>query len=168
MPAGERSDLRLTDEDWLRQRYVEDGQTVRTIAAELGYSPDTVSRALRTAGIPTRGRGAQPGVPVNVDELVDRYKEGVTVAEIAAETGCPESTVYDALCRADVEFRARSRRPTDPRLGDPGWLRGRYVEDGATAAEMAVELGRGERTVLDALSRHGIPRRRPGPRRLFD
>jgi hypothetical protein len=41
----------LTDEDWLHQRYVGQGETVVAIAAELHCSVPAVRRALRQAGL---------------------------------------------------------------------------------------------------------------------
>jgi DNA-directed RNA polymerase specialized sigma24 family protein len=43
-------------------------------------------------------------------ELVERYEAGLTIREIAAEHSLPNTTVQDALARADVVMRPAARR----------------------------------------------------------
>jgi hypothetical protein len=50
------------------------------------------------------------------------------------------------------------------RLNDIGWLRRRYVDEGATVREIAVQVGCGHASVAVALRRHGIPVRTRGRR----
>ena len=50
------------------------------------------------------------------------------------------------------------------RLTDAAWLRRRYVDDGATVAEIAAETGRRPNSVHKALRRAGVPAR--GGRRV--
>jgi hypothetical protein len=47
-------------------------------------------------------------------------------------------------------------------LDDAGWLRRRYLDEGASTREIAREVGRDRKTVRTALRRHGIPARPPG------
>jgi hypothetical protein len=53
------------DEDWLRQQYLDRKRSAASIAAELGISAETVLRATRGYGIPTR----TPGVASHRDML---------------------------------------------------------------------------------------------------
>ena len=52
-------------------------------------------------------------------------------------------------------------RVKHPELHDAAWLTRRYVTEGATGAEIAVELGAHKGTVCRALAAHGIPARPP-------
>jgi hypothetical protein len=61
----------LHDQDWLRQRYELEGRSTYAIAAELGCSDATVSRALRRFGI--KGRLGRP-VAVKPGEVYGRRK----------------------------------------------------------------------------------------------
>jgi DNA-directed RNA polymerase specialized sigma24 family protein len=52
---------------------------------------------------------------LNDDEttvLMERYRAGLTIREIAAEQGLPKTTVQDALTRAGVMMRPAARRIT--------------------------------------------------------
>jgi DNA-directed RNA polymerase specialized sigma24 family protein len=42
--------------------------------------------------------------------IIRRYKEGLTIREIAAEQRLPKTTVQDALARMDVAMRPPARR----------------------------------------------------------
>jgi len=42
--------------------------------------------------------------------LVERYEDGLTVREIAAEQGLAKTTVQDALARSGVAMRPAARR----------------------------------------------------------
>lgn len=50
----------LHDRDWLADRYVAQGMTIRQIAAELACTPEAVSVALARNGIRARNRGPAP------------------------------------------------------------------------------------------------------------
>jgi hypothetical protein len=73
----------LQDEHWLRQKYELEGRTAYAIAAELGCSDATVSRALRRFGI--QGRLGRPaavkpaefyGLLTVLSELAERDRGG--------------------------------------------------------------------------------------------
>ena len=118
----------LHDPEWLRERYVVQGQTSQQIAALIGCTENSVLRALHAAAIPTR-----PGRPPRrFPELHDarwvrrRYvTERATSAEIAAELGCSLATVTKALRRAQVPVRGNRRFP---QLASRAWLR-RAIRD---------------------------------------
>lgn len=50
----------LHDRDWLANRYIAQGMTIRQIAAELACTPEAVSVALARNGIRARNRGPAP------------------------------------------------------------------------------------------------------------
>jgi AraC-like DNA-binding protein len=55
-----RHKLPLVSVGWLRQRYVDEGGTLETLAAEAHCSHTAIHRHLRRAGVPLRARGRRP------------------------------------------------------------------------------------------------------------
>jgi transposase len=150
------------------------GRPLTAVAALVGCCAKTVGKAVAAHGI-ARARPPKPAVAPphrtrrpHPPQLADRawlfrryVAEGQTVRQIAAEVGSNRETVRQALHRLGIAPRPRGRRPTVAALADAAWLRARYVEDGWSSPRMARALGCHPRSVLDALVRHGIPRR-PG------
>lgn len=56
-PPGRNKRIDI-DNDWLRQRYVQEHATIPELAVEIGCSSQSVSRFLERAGIPARRRGS--------------------------------------------------------------------------------------------------------------
>lgn len=99
----------LTDQAWLRGRYLELGHTMAEIAEAVGCSPDTVNKALWQAGIRTRNRGLpRPGRLDDARWLASQYQEaGRTAGDIASDLDCSIHTVYRALHRHGIATRPR-------------------------------------------------------------
>jgi len=76
-------------------------------------------------------------------------------------TNAPKTTVTTL---SDFGGGVESDTPAEPKYRDEEWLREQYVEEWRTAPEIAEEYGCGTTTVLKWLKRHGIERRRGGPR----
>jgi hypothetical protein len=81
--------------------------------------------------------------------------------EIAAEVGCRELAVREALVRARIPLRGVP--PVHPQLRDRDWLRQQHVERRLGVSDIAAQLGCHPETVRQALVVAGIPR--PGPTR---
>ncbi len=158
-------------EVWLRDQYVAQRLTQTELAAAAGVSTGTVARALDFYEIPRhpprRGRartGPHPphphtGRPGGInerwlkDQFVRRHRLG---HDIAAECGVSTTTVWRAveqwgLTRSAVRHGRKA-------LSDLTWLRCRVVDEGATAADIARELGVAASTVRGVLRRHGMRR----------
>ncbi len=107
----------------------------------------------------TRPAGSMRRFPQldDAEWLTGRYvAEGATQAEIAAELDCTAPTVWTALTRHGIiEARPAGQRQS-PLLDDAEWLARRYVDEGATRAEIAAEAGCSKAAVRHALVRHGI------------
>lgn len=54
--GGRRTTIEV-DREWLRKKYLYEKLAIAQIAALVGCSPSSISRRLRAAGLPTRGRG---------------------------------------------------------------------------------------------------------------
>lgn len=101
---------------------------------------------------------------LEVSDLVRRYEEGATTAELAREEGVDPTTIRRRLARSGAEYSSRpGARVRYPLLHDEAWIRTRYVEDRVPSTTLAREIGCHESSVLHALIRFGIARRRPGP-----
>ena len=152
------------DIDQLRSA-VDSGRTLTSIAAELGVSRATISRAAKDAGIvvprrppPITRRRLHPQLD-DPDWLASNYATR-QVTDIAAELGVSPATVYDALHRHGIAVRhpgdsRRRRRPEQ--LQDPDWLRNRYEQSSATT--IAKDLGVDRQMVYAAMEHYGIERR---------
>jgi transposase-like protein len=172
-PAVRVAELR--DAAWLRARYVDEGRSLAQIAAELGCAKQLVHYWLRTHGIPARTQTRFAGTPAltNPEWLRARYvTQRRTSAEIAADVGCPATTVKAALRVYGIPTRmggpvpgTRRTAPGTERLDDREWLRARHLEEGLSCQQIAEALGCSAMTVHRALRQHGIGTRPPGNRR---
>ena len=94
-------------------QYVLVGSVVRLapplaeLQEQFGLSRGSVQRLLREAGV--RRRQTSMG-DADLAVLVERYEDGLTVREIAAEQGLAKTTVQDALARSGVAMRPAARR----------------------------------------------------------
>lgn len=95
----------------------------------------------------------------NGDWLQDRYvADGWSVQQIGAVGGCSDRTVRRLLAEAGIARRGNPR--THRLLGDPEWLRRRYVEQHVSVSAIAAELSCHQSAVYEAMAGAGIPRRR--------
>lgn len=91
---------------------------------------------------------------MTADDLAARYLAGVPVAELAADVGVDQSTIWRRLHAAGVPLRGR----TDHGAGEiltRRWLEVR-VRQGLSVADMAEEAGVHESTVREWLARRGL------------
>jgi hypothetical protein len=116
-----------------------------------------------------RFRRVKPKAMLPYPELADRawlqheyVLEGRSGPDIAAELGCSRSSLYEALARHGIARRPPSLSSEYPQLHDRTWLNRAYAAEGRPSDDIAAEIGCHGNTVLRALARHGIPRRRPG------
>ena len=142
------------DPIWLAEQYVTEKRTLADIALEVGLSASTIRRQLRNPGI---HRVRLSAAAIDCEWLRIRYvvkRQGVK--EIGAEAGTSATTISRAVRLHELQ---RPPRPYGPlALSDPVWLRGRYIGDGATAGDIANELGLPTSAVRNALRRHSITR----------
>lgn len=104
---------RVTDEEWLREQYVEEQRSAADIADELGYgSSKHVVKWLKRHGIEVRSGGETVWYPELNDEeyLREKYtEERMTLSELAEEIGCSPKAVHDALQKHEVIETSGSR-----------------------------------------------------------
>ena len=165
------------DADWLLDAYLTQQLPVADIAEQAAVSRSTVGRALAFHGIvvrsvvirrprrsaiyPPTARRPHPHAnrPGGIDpdwlriQYVRRHR---TLKDIAGEVGVSVTTVHGAV-KAHGLTRSSLRRHPDA-LHDERWLRIRYLDDNATAGEIANELRLRESAVRSALRQRGIRR----------
>jgi hypothetical protein len=102
----------VADPGWLRHRHVDQGVSVRSIAAELGRPQSTVRKAFRAAGIATVDRRRRYPQLADHTWLRRRYlDQAASVADMVGELGCHETSVYKALAVAGLPLRSQAQRP---------------------------------------------------------
>jgi hypothetical protein len=179
----------LNDREWLSRQYVDLHRSMKEIADEVGCPHESaVLRAIDRHGIPKRStaesrRLRKKPSPKMIAQLGDaawlrrRYiDEDASQQEIAAQLGCSPPAVNRALKRHKIPTRTpqesrKARGTRVPRrrfeiLDDKSWLEARYVTEGLSLEAIADQVGCQPSWILNAMDRHGIPRRpswNPGP-----
>lgn len=109
-PAPARRHPQLEDGEWLAAAYLDQGRSLRSLAAEVGCARDTVARALERHGI----ERPQPDGRELLDDrewLAAQYRgHDRTAADIAGEVAASKAAVLAALRRHGIEVRAPGRR----------------------------------------------------------
>lgn len=170
------------DRNDLRRRY-EDGASTVELAAELGYTPDTIIKNLRAVGTRIRtaseaGRLAK-GVNIDMADVIARYNNGDSVLAIAAATGVSRPTIVRRLKaagitirtgseankirmgRTDVEARRRLTAPANAERRKSGVRFAKRNPDReqptiSTATTRTRKVGKGEAELVDLLLARGI------------
>lgn len=165
----------MLEESILRQLYVEEQRSIRTIATLLQVSTRIVYDGLMNYRIPRRASGFQkihvPFTTPPFDEAMLRqwYEvEGQTIQAIATLAHVSTRTVYDALCRYRIPRRARGHRRPAPILVADGMLdaetlRVLYQDEGRSIAAIAAAADCPPWRIRRALIYYNIKRRRRGP-----
>lgn len=138
------------DEEWLREKYLEEGRSTMDIAGEFGVESSTISYWLQKHGISEPDAKSNGKCYNDVDWLTKKYLgEGLTCEEIAelsecdvgtssiqnriSKYGITESSNKDTYVRVSIE---RGTSPDSKHL-DPGWMYKKYVEQEQTIREIA-------------------------------
>src|ERR1019366_8790922 len=92
---------------------------------------------------------------LNIDNLIQRYKSGETVAEIASDIGVSHNTVGKRLNKHIVMRKAGTRRM------DIDAVTSMYTEDKLSGRTIAKQMGVSERLIYNRMEEAGV-QRRPG------
>ncbi|WP_167309723.1 helix-turn-helix domain-containing protein [Terrimesophilobacter mesophilus] len=87
------------------------------------------------------------------ERMIERYKDGVMVHELAAEFGCHRTTITERLKSAGVKIRLRAA--TTKQVNDMI----RLYESGLSMEKVADEVGISARTVFNYLKQRGVATR---------
>jgi hypothetical protein len=99
--------------------------------------------------------------PTDIDALIDRYRAGDTINELAYRFAVNRTTVIAHLDRRGIERRAIATQWDHQTLT----LAARNYADGSSLADIAAQFGLDPSTVANRFRRAGIPIR---PRRGWD
>jgi hypothetical protein len=155
----------------LAHLYLCRGLSTYRIGEVTGLDRQKVTRALRSAGVRLRPRGAGRRRPLRRDDppdlpriLAELYEAGrLGSPQIAGITGMPERTVRDRLRRYGIAVRTRGRwNREDRRTVSAEILQDLYVRLGLTAEEAGRRVGASRATVLRSAHALGVPVRSGG------
>lgn len=98
--------LRLQDEVWLREQYIDKCRSGEDIAQEIGSTKHSVYRALDRHGIPKRKRTSKYAL-LNDKEWLKKvyFEEKKSIYDIAKLTGSTHGNVHSALTSLGIEIR---------------------------------------------------------------
>lgn len=157
----------LHNEEWLREKYVDQHRSTYDIAEELDLSRTAVSRWLDRHNIEKRGSPGAGNQPIeelqNEEWLRDKYVDHEqSTYEIADQLGAARTTVCAWIRRHGIEFRSPSQRvaegDTSP-LANEEWLREQYVSRQRSSYDIADYLGLTPSTIRSYLMEYEIERR---------
>jgi len=168
--SGDREQLQ--DENWLRQRYINDGMSVGQIAEELGLSKSPVRRFMEDYGIEYRDTSEAnrwrktPKESKLRDQkwMRKQYEDEYwSTVDIADATDTTPQTAQRWLEHHGIPIRpfkqstslAKMESPV-PELYDREYLREEYVEKGKNTPEIGANLGVDSSVVQRWLRNHGI------------
>lgn len=155
------------DEEWLREKYVEEELSKDDVAALCDVSATTIGRRLEKFGIPIRSRKEASRANSN-DKLRDgdwlhqKYvEEAMSTIDIAKEIGSSASTVGSWLRRHDIKVRETQqtwdlKRPDG--LMDEEVMYDLYHNQKMTTYEIADHFDVDQHTVCNWMDQHGIER----------
>jgi len=155
---------RVTDEEYLRTRYVEEEATIEEIANECNCSNWRVHKSMREHGIKTRSTGVDNGVDIeranDGEYLRQRYHEdGWTVEEIAAELNTTTANILRYMDNHGIKRRSRAESLANGDLAaieDKERLAELYHDNDLTLYEIADKSGLSTTTVFRKFIEHGI------------
>lgn len=97
---------KLTDKEWLTQKYIDECMPGQDIADELGVSVYSVWRALRKHGIKTRKRTSRYPILNDREWLYDQYiVQKKSMKTIAKEVGCSPGVIHSHLNAKGISTR---------------------------------------------------------------
>ncbi len=161
MPDRRKSSI---TQEQLTELYIRQGLTIGRVAEKLGRDSGTVSRALKKYDIPIRSQsemmtGPRPyrlKYPLLTKFNLKRWylSQNWSMGQIAAEVGCNNETVRNALIRFDIK-----RRPVSVagEGRDRETLHELYIVRKWSMNKIADYQGVHDETIRQALMRNGIP-----------
>lgn len=147
------------DEDWLRDKYHEEGLSCAEIGGLVGVDESNIRHHMDKHGIERRDSPSQmDGVWRNKWLLRHFYKNmGLSTTELAEKLGCSQQTVHRWLQRHGIETRHRGGGNDNMEaLRDADHLRELHHSEGLSTAEIAGKYNCYRSTVNYWFRRHGI------------
>jgi 5-methylcytosine-specific restriction endonuclease McrA/predicted DNA-binding protein YlxM (UPF0122 family) len=161
------SEKKYRDEDWLREKYYEEGLTLSEMGSICGVTDACISDNMEKSGIERRGKSqAQKNREderiYNKDWLEKQYLENKrSMYEIAEMTGVEASTILRSLRKNNIETRRKGMpKPKNiDKLSDEKWLENNYIGKEKSLSTIGSELEVCADTVKKYLERNNIQTR---------
>lgn len=134
------------------------GESVDEIAAATGLPRTGIYTALRSEGVSLRPSISTEVLDAAAPDLITKYQEGRTLANLAEEYGCSEGGVRNALLRHGVVLRTPTRQEITFTPGEQARIL-QLRRTGMPSLAIAREMGYGERTVARFLASVGQNKR---------
>lgn len=142
----------------------EAGQSIKQIAEELSRAPSTIYAWLQDADVVLKKD--RPNISTLLDEglvnqVVQDYVRGVSVAKIIRVTSLSQNTIYKILDEKEVPLRRSEdfRKVVDKRLDQAVQM----YKDGSKLIKIEVETGVQSTQLYKELYKQGVPLRRDIP-----
>jgi transposase len=145
------------DRSELNRLYIEEGLSLRQIAAKFDVTAPAVAGWLRHDDIAARPARTPP-VDVDRDAVVEGYESGLSDLQLAEQHDCSTATIYRVLDQAGVPRRQRQPSLTREDLVDA-------LDRGCTAEEIADAHDLSVSAVCRALRREGLMTKRQATRK---
>lgn len=161
--GGSTANKQLADKEWIREQYIEKGNSTYEIAEKCGCHHSTVGKWIKRHGFETRGTGGEGTADRRLTDEGWLYKQYIerelTTYEIGDECECSAHTVARWLHKHGIETRGGNLGPVDERLKDEQWLREQYVNREQTQAEIAEKCDCSTQPVSKWLNEHEVETR---------
>lgn len=159
------------NEEWLREKYWEEGLTMHEMADEANCGSTTIKRWMDKHDIERRNGGAQYVRPAESKLRRLYFEEEMTVGEIAEKFDVSHTAALKWMDDYGIERRSsaesRDLRGTGGNQWEHGphreekWLREKYHGEHMTVAEMAEEAGVTEASIVRNMQKNGVESRKP-------
>jgi len=153
------SERKYRDEEWLREKYIDEQQSVHQVANSADCTAETIRSWLRQFDIDIRDPEAGPWR----DEAWLRTQyidERKSTSQIADEYGSNKETIRLWLGRHGIETRGNRERQLavrdERKYRDEEWLRTQYIDEQRTGPDIADECGVSAKTIYNWLEQYGV------------
>lgn len=130
-------------------RYVS-GESLESIARDLGMAPTTVSRSVKKAGHVMRPANEFKVPPNTRQHIANKYQSGISTVKLAAEFGLAQSTVTDIIVEQGVQIRTRGKRLGPAEQREVAAL----YHAGHTSPQIARQYEISKQTVMSIVRKH--------------
>lgn len=138
----------------------EKGASVQEIAVEFDRARSTIYAMLQDAGVTLRENSTNIASFIDaslVNQVVQDYARGVTLAKIKRTSGLSQHTIYRILEQASVPLRgSASEKESDDRRVEQAI---QMYKDGFKLVKIEVDTGVSSTMLYKALYREGVPLR---------
>lgn len=138
------------DEEWLREKYVDEALEVREIAELCDCARSTVSTWISNFNLERKHR--------EEDWLREKYHgEGLRLVDMADLANVSKSAIIRWMDKHDIDRRDSGYSQAEGPHKDEGWLREKYVDEKFSQKEIADMCDVGKGTIKYWLDKHEIP-----------